>query len=139
MSNLQSHATSNANSIAQKAAVEGLTGPQEPLEAMRREFGKRRDYMAKRLNEMPGFRCLVPPGAFYCYPDVSGVFGHKVKGKLVTDDSVLASILLDEGRIAAVPGIAFGTKGYLRFSYATSMEIIEEGMNRLADVMKTME
>lgn len=139
MSNVQSHATSNANSIAQKAAVAGLTGPQEPLEEMRREFQKRRDYMAKRLDEMPGFRCLVPPGAFYCYPDVSAVFGRKVKGRIVNDDSALADILLEEGRIAAVPGIAFGTKGYLRFSYATSMEVIEEGMNRLAEVMKTME
>lgn len=139
MGNIQSHATSNPTSIAQKAAVAGLKGPQEPLEEMRREFEKRRNYMAKRLDEMPGWRCLVPQGAFYCYPDVSGVFGHKVKGKLVNDDSTLADILLDEGRVAAVPGIAFGTKGYLRFSYATSMKVIEEGMNRIAEVMKTME
>ncbi|HHY76841.1 MAG TPA: pyridoxal phosphate-dependent aminotransferase [Firmicutes bacterium] len=139
MGNIQSHATSNPTSIAQKAAVAGLRGPQEPLEAMRKEFEKRRNYMVKRLNEIPGFRCLVPPGAFYCYPDVSAVFGRKVKGKLVTDDSVLADILLEEARVAAVPGVAFGTKGYLRFSYATSMEVIEEGMNRIAEVMKTLE
>lgn len=139
MGNIQSHATSNPTSIAQKAAVAGLRGPQEPLEAMRKEFEKRRNYMVKRLNEIPGFRCLVPPGAFYCYPDVSAVLGRKVKGKLVTDDSVLADILLEEARVAAVPGVAFGTKGYLRFSYATSMEVIEEGMNRIAEVMKTLE
>ena len=139
MGNLQSHSTSNPTSISQKAAVAGLSGPQEPLEMMRREFQKRRDYMAKRLDEMPGFRCPTPQGAFYCYPDVSAVIGRKVKGKVVSDDAALADILLDDARIAAVPGKAFGTKGNLRFSYATSMEIIEEGMNRLYDVMKTLE
>jgi len=139
MANLQSHSTSNANSIAQKAAVAGLKGPQEPLEAMRVEFEKRRNYMVKRLNEMPGFKCLTPPGAFYTYPDVSALIGRKVAGKVVTSDSVLADILLDDARIAAVPGSAFGSKGNIRFSYATSMEAIEEGMNRLAKVLTTLE
>lgn len=139
MANLQSHSTSNANSIAQKAAVAGLKGPQEPLEAMRVEFEKRRNYMVNRLNEMPGFKCLTPPGAFYTYPDVSALIGKKVAGTIVTSDSVLADILLDDARIAAVPGSAFGSKGNLRFSYATSMKAIEEGMNRLAKVLTTLE
>jgi len=139
MANLQSHSTSNPTSISQKAAVAGLKGPQEPLETMRVEFKKRRDYMVKRLNEMTGFKCLVPPGAFYCYPDVSALIGRKVAGKAVTDDAALADILLDEARIAAVPGKAFGSSGNLRFSYATSMAVIEEGMNRLAKVLATLE
>lgn len=138
MGNIQSHSTSNPTSIAQKAALAGLTGPQDELEAMRVEFKKRRDYMVKRLNEMPGFKCLVPPGAFYVYPDVSALIGRKLAGRVVTDDSTLADILLDEARIAVVPGKAFGTEGNLRFSYATSMELIEEGLNRLAKVLETL-
>lgn len=139
MGNLQSHSTSNATSIAQKAAVAGLLGPQEPLEAMRVEFRRRRDYMARRLDVMPGFRCPAPHGAFYCYPDVSAVIGRKVCGKMVADDSALADILLEEARIAVVPGKAFGTKGNIRLSYATSMRVIEEGMDRLAKAMATLE
>ncbi len=139
MSNLQSHATSNAASISQKAALEGLAGPQEPLEAMRVEFKKRRDYMVERLNEMPGFKCLTPPGAFYVYPDITWLIGKKLAGKQVTSDSALADILLDDARIAVVPGTAFGTEGNLRFSYATSMDKIQEGLNRLAEVLKTLE
>ena len=99
MGNLQSHSTSNPTSISQKAAVAGLRGPQEPLEMMRREFQKRRDYMAKRLDEMPGFRCPTPQG-FYCYPDVSAVIGRKVKGRLY--QTTLPDILLDDARMAAV-------------------------------------
>lgn len=139
MGNIQSHSTSNPTSISQKAAVAGLTGPQGALEMMRVEFQKRRDYMVKRLNEMPGFKCLVPPGAFYVYPDVSALIGRKMVGKPVSSDSALADILLDEARIAVVPGSAFGSKGNLRFSYATSMKVIEEGLNRLAKILTTLE
>jgi len=139
MGDLQSHATSNPTSISQKAALAGLKGPQEPLEMMKVEFRKRRDYMVKRLNEMSGFKCLTPPGAFYVYPDVSALIGKKLAGKPVVDDSALADILLDEARIAVVPGKAFGTNGNLRFSYATSMERIEEGLSRLARVLETLE
>ena len=139
MGNLQSHSTSNPTSISQKAAVAGLTGPQEPLEMMRVEFEKRRNYMVKRLGEMPGFKCLLPPGAFYTYPEVSALIGRKIAGKLVTSDSVLADILLDDARIAVVPGQAFGSSGNLRFSYATSMKVIEEGMNRLAKILTTVQ
>jgi len=138
MGNLQSHSTSNPASISQKAALAGLTGPQEALEMMRVEFKKRRDYMVKRLNEMPGVRCLVPPGAFYVYPDVSAIIGRRLAGKMVVSDSVLADILLDDAKIAVVPGHAFGSNGNLRFSYATSMKVIEEGLNRLANVLKTL-
>jgi aspartate aminotransferase len=139
MGNLQSHSTSNATSISQKAALAGLLGPQEPLEAMRIEFNKRRDYMVSRLNDMPGVKCLTPPGAFYVYPDVSAIIGRKLAGQTVTNDSVLADILLEDARIAVVPGAAFGTEGNLRFSYATSMEKIEEGLDRLEEILKTLE
>jgi len=139
MGNLQSHSTSNPTSISQKAAVAGLAGPQEALEMMRVEFKKRRDYMVKRLNEMPGVKCLVPPGAFYVYPDVSALIGRKIAGKPVTSDAALADIFLDDARIAVVPGQAFGSKGNLRFSYATSMRVIEEGLSRMESILRTLE
>jgi aspartate aminotransferase len=139
MANLQSHSTSNPTSISQKAALAALTGPQESLVEMRAEFKSRRDFIVKRLNEMPGFKCLTPPGAFYVYPDVSSLLGKQVAQRVVESDSELAEVLLDVGRIAVVPGSAFGTKGNLRFSYATSMGRIEEGLNRLARVLETVE
>ncbi len=139
MGNLQSHSTSNPTSISQKAALAGLAGSQEPLELMRLEFKARRDYMVQRLNGMPEVKCLTPPGAFYVYSDVSAFIGTRVCGCEVTDDSSLASVLLNEARIAVVPGEAFGTQGNLRLSYATSMEKIVEGLNRLEEALATAE
>lgn len=138
MGNIQSHSTSNAASISQKAALAGLTGSQEPLDMMRAEFKKRRDFMVKRLNEMPGVKCLTPPGAFYVYPDVSSLMGKKVCGRPVTCDAELAEVLLLEAKIAVVPGGAFGTEGNLRLSYATSMELIAEGMNRMEKALNSV-
>lgn len=136
MGDLQSHATSNPTSIAQKAALAALTGPTEPLERMRQEFKKRRDYIVERAGKMPGFRCQTPSGAFYIYPDVSGLIGKSVGGRVITSSSVLADILLDKAKIAVVPGEAFGTSANLRFSYATSLERIKEGMDRLEAVLR---
>lgn len=136
MADLQSHATSNPTSISQKAALAALTGPTEPLERMRQEFKKRRDYIVERAQRMPGFRCPIPSGAFYIYPDVSGLIGKSVGGKVITSSSVLAEILLEKARIAVVPGEAFGTSANLRFSYATSLERIKEGMDRLEAVLR---
>ncbi len=135
MADLQSHATSNPTSISQKAALAALTGPTEPLERMRQEFKRRRDYIVERAQRMPEFRCSTPSGAFYIYPDVSGLIGKSVGGKVITSSSVLAEILLDKARIAVVPGEAFGTSANLRFSYATSLERIKEGMDRLEAVL----
>ncbi len=139
MSNVQSHSTSNPTSISQRAALSGLTGSQEPVELMRREFKTRRDYMVKRLNEMPGFKCLTPPGAFYVYPDVTELIGRKLAGQVIENDAHLADMLLEHARIAVVPGAGFGTEGNLRFSYATSMAKIEEGLNRLEKVLEGLE
>ncbi|MBE3519546.1 MAG: pyridoxal phosphate-dependent aminotransferase [Firmicutes bacterium] len=136
MGDLQSHATSNPTSISQKAALAALTGPTEPLERMRQEFKKRRDYIVERAAKMPGFRCQIPNGAFYIYPDVSGLIGKSLGARVITSSSVLAEILLEKARIAVVPGEAFGTSANLRFSYATSMERIKEGMDRLEAVLR---
>lgn len=133
MDNLQSHSTSNPNSIAQAAALCALTGPQEPLEEMRREFEARREIMVQGLNRIPGMSCRRPPGAFYAFPNVSGLLGRVGGGEALTDSTALARFLLTAGRVAVVPGAAFGTDQYLRLSYATSRERIAEGLRRMGE------
>ena len=131
MSNLQSHSTSNPTSIAQKAALAALDGTQEPVKVMVAEFKKRRDYIIERLNSINGISCLKTQGAFYVFPDVSGLFGKSFKGKEIKDSMSLTELLLNEAKIAVVPGIAFGSDKNLRLSYASSMDNIKEGLDRL--------
>lgn len=133
MIGLQSHSISNATSIAQKAAVAALTGPQEPVERMVREFAARREYVVRRLQELPGVTCTVPEGAFYAFPRVDAVFGQRWRGdRSVTDSTALAEQLLEEAHVALVPGQAFGAEGYLRLSYAASRPQLEKGLDRMA-------
>jgi aspartate aminotransferase len=129
MLKLQSHSTSNPTSIAQKAAVEALRGPQDSVKTMLAEYHRRRDRIVAGLREIPGVRCGVPQGAFYVYPNV----GTYLKKDGVTDATKLAEKLLDEANLALVPGPAFGTEPHVRISYATSMEQIEEGLRRLKE------
>lgn len=131
MSSVQSHATSNPNSIAQKAAVEALTGPQDEVEKMRREFDARRAYMYQRVCGMPHISALEPMGAFYLFVDVSEVLGLAYKGGRIGDTGRLAEILLEDFNIAVVPCGDFGFPEYIRLSYAISMEQIQKGMERL--------
>lgn len=131
MSNLQSHSTSNPTSISQKAALAALEGTQEPIGIMVAEFKKRRDYIIERLNSIEGIFCLKTQGAFYVFPDVSKLFGKSFKGKEIKDSMSLTSLLLNEAKIAVVPGVAFGSDENLRLSYAISMDNIEEGLNRI--------
>lgn len=131
MVDLQSHSTSNPTSIAQAASVAALTGTQEPLKEMVAEFRRRRDYMLQRLNAMPGISCSTPHGAFYVFPSIAGYIGRQYKGRRIHGASDLASLLLDEVKVAVVPGVAFGDDRCFRLSYATSMENIEEGLNRI--------
>ena len=129
MLKLQSHSTSNAASIAQKAAVEALRGPQDSVRTMLAEYQRRRDRIVNGLRSIPGVRCLVPQGAFYVYPNVAA----HLKNDGLEDTSVLATRLLDEARVALVPGPAFGTRDQVRISYATSQAQIDEGLQRLKD------
>ncbi|PYV23485.1 MAG: pyridoxal phosphate-dependent aminotransferase [Acidobacteria bacterium] len=129
MLKLQSHSTSNAASIAQKAAVEALRGPQDSVRTMLAEYQRRRDRIVNGLRSIPGVRCLVPQGAFYVYPNVAA----HLKNDGLEDTSVLATRLLDEARVALVPGPAFGTRDHVRISYATSQAQIDEGLQRLKD------
>jgi aspartate aminotransferase len=131
MANIQSQSTSNPSSISQKAAVEALRGPQDSVQAMNVEFAKRRTYMVDRLNKIAGMSCLMPVGAFYAFPRVSALFGKSLHGKIIRNSADFAALLLDEAKVALVSGDAFGADGYIRLSYATAAEIIEEGLDRI--------
>ena len=135
MASLQSHATSNPTSIAQAASVAALNGDQKPVEDMKREFVKRRDYMLNRLLNIDGITCPKPGGAFYLFPNVSAYFGKAYKGKQINNATDLATLLLDEVQVAVVPGVAFGSDNFVRLSYATSIEVIAEAMDRIESVL----
>lgn len=129
MMNLQSHSTSNATSIAQKAAIEALHGPQDSVRAMLAEYEWRRNRIVEGLREIPGVCCTLPEGAFYVYPNV----GAYLKKDGLADTTILAERLLDEAHVALVPGEAFGTREHVRISYATSREQIEAGLQRIKE------
>ena len=131
MANIQSQSTSNPASISQKAAVEALRGPQDFIRTMNVEFDKRRKYMVDRLNRIKGMSCLMPVGAFYAFPKVSQLYGNSVGGKRIANSSDLAAYLLEEAKVALVSGDAFGADAYIRLSYATSMENIIKGLDRI--------
>jgi len=135
MGDLQSHSTSNPNSIAQAASVAAMIGDQTPTELMRVEFNLRRDYMLDRLRAIPGVNCTRPNGAFYLFPNVKDYFGKFYKGILVNNATDLAALLLKEAHVAVVPGVAFGNDDYFRLSYACSMENIKEGLDRITGLM----
>lgn len=131
MTNMQSQSTSNPTSISLKAATEALNGPQDSVDHMRQEFEKRRDYIVGRLNAIKGVKCPTPQGAFYVFPNVK-----KAMKKLgIADDSKFAEFLLEKAKIAVVPGSAFGAPGYIRLSYATSMDNIKNGVDRLGSAV----
>ena len=136
MTKIQSQSTSCPTSISLKAATEALNGDKQCLETMRIEFEKRRNYIVDRLNKIDGITCLKPEGAFYVFPNISNLLEKTYNGKLINTDIELADYLLEEAKIAVVPGSAFGAKGFIRFSYATSMEKIVEGLDRMEAALK---
>ncbi|HEY8317872.1 MAG TPA: pyridoxal phosphate-dependent aminotransferase [Amnibacterium sp.] len=129
---LQSHLSSNVNNVAQRAAIAALTGPTEPIEAMRQAFDRRRKAIVEGLNRIPGFRTPTPEGAFYVYPDVRELLDREWRGRTPTTTLELADLILEECEVAVVPGEAFGPSGYLRFSYALGDDALAEGVSRLA-------
>ena len=129
--NLQSHLSSNVSNVSQRAAIAALNGDLSAVHKMGDAFARRRDLIVKLLNEIPGFECPTPQGAFYVYPSVKGVLGKTIRGKTPKTSAELANLILEEVEVAAVPGEAFGPSGYLRFSYATSDEDIIEGVARI--------
>lgn len=132
MTNIQSQSTSNPTSISQKAAVEALTGPQDFIEKMRAEFDRRRKFLVSELNSIPLLSCRVPTGAFYAFPNTSKLYG---KFENISSSSDLALYLLEKANVALVPGDAFGDDGYIRISYATSMDDIKKAVERMKEVL----
>ncbi|MBU3110804.1 pyridoxal phosphate-dependent aminotransferase [Clostridium lacusfryxellense] len=138
MSNIQSHTTSNPNSIAQYASVEALTGDQGDMDKMIVQFKLRRDYMVERINTINNLSCIKPEGAFYVMVNISRVINKSVMGKVIKNSIDFSDILLEKEKVAVVPGIAFGADNYIRLSYATSMENIKNGLNRIANFVENI-
>jgi len=132
---IQSQSTSNPTSIAQWAALEAVRGPQDAVAMMVREFHKRRDAIVGRLNAIPGIHCLKPEGAFYVFPNIAALIGKSANGKKLSSPCDVADYLLDEAKVAGVPGEDFGSQQHIRFSYATSLADIEKGCKRIGDAV----
>ena len=133
--NFQSHATSNVNNVAQAAALAAVAGDLSAVSMMREAFERRGRTMHRMLNDIQGITCLEPEGAFYCYPNVTGLIGKTFNGKTANNSMELADIILSEVKVAIVPGEAFGTSGYARFSFALGDADLEEGIRRIADLV----
>ena len=133
--NLQSHLSSNVSNVSQRAAIAALTGDLSAVHKMGEAFDRRRKLIVKLLNEIPGVSCPTPTGAFYVYPSVKNVLGKEIRGKRPKTSAELATLILDEVEVAAVPGEAFGPSGYLRFSYALGDEDIVEGIGRVKKLL----
>jgi aspartate aminotransferase len=136
---IQSQSTSNPVSFCDKAAIEALNGPQDFLKEWVAEFDRRRRTIVERLHKIPGVSCLLPQGAFYVFPNFSRVYGKKTpSGKEIDGSTSLAAYLLEDHKVASVPGVAFGADDYQRLSYATSMKNIEKGIDRIEEAIKAL-
>ena len=131
MGNYLSHSTGGPSTISQWAAVEALNGQQETIEDMRKVFEERRNYIVERMNSIPGVSCIKPDGAFYIMMNIEKLIGRTIAGVEITDDDVFAEAFLKHGLVAVVPCSGFGIKNFVRWTYATSMENIKEGLDRL--------
>jgi aspartate aminotransferase len=138
MTNIQSQSTSNPCSITQKAAVEALKGPQDFIAVMRSEFDKRRTFIVNELNTIPGMHCVTPNGAFYAFPNTAKIYGSRFGDRTIASSTDLALYLLEEAKVALVPGDAFGDDNYLRISYATSLEDIRKGTGRIRQAVQNL-
>jgi len=136
-SNLQSHLSSNVANVSQRAALAALTGPQDAVATMREAFDRRRRVAVAELNRIPGMVTPTPTGAFYVYPDVTGLLGREWGGVTPTTSLELADLILEQAEVAAVPGEAFGPSGYLRFSYALGDDDLLAGIQRLQKLFGT--
>lgn len=140
MTKIQGQSTSNPNSIAQKAALAALTGPTDALDEMVHTYEQRRGWLVKAINAIPGMHVIMPDGAFYVFPSVTGLIGRKTPGGLVIeDDVVLCEWLLEKAGVALVPGTEFGSPGHVRFSYAVAQETLEEAVNRISEAVDSLQ
>ncbi len=138
MTKIQGQVTTNINSATQWACVEALNGNQDFLKTWVGEFKKRRDFIAEAFNKIPGVTCFKPQGAFYVFPNLSAYFGKKFEGQPIKNSDDLSNYLLDKALVAVVAGSSFGAEGYIRLSYATSMEKIKKGMERIEKALKNL-
>ena len=138
MNNLSGQSTSNPTSISQKAAIEAFSGSQQKVSEMLIEFRTRKDFISSFLNNIKGVKCYIPMGAFYVFPDISYYFGKKFNGKTISNSIELTDFLLNEGKVAVVPGIEFGSDNHIRISYATSMKDIIEGTKRIKETLEKL-
>ena len=138
MTNIQSQSTSNPTSIAQKASVEALTGPQDFINTMLTEFDMRRKFLINELNSIPGMSCLTPTGAFYAFPNTSRIYGKSIDNRKISSSSDLALYLLEKAKVALVHGDAFGDDNYIRLSYATSIDEIKKGVERIREAVSRL-
>jgi len=138
ITDLQSQSTSNPTSIAQKASVEALKGPQDSVATMVKEFDKRRKFMVEKLNSIPGVSCYTPKGAFYCFPNVSSHYGKSFNNKKIQGSADMSTYLLEEAKVAVVSGDAFGADEHIRLSYAISAENIRKGLDRIEAALKNL-
>ncbi len=136
MANIQSHATSNPNSIAQAATIAALSGGKEEIEMMKNAFEERRDYMVERINSIDGISCLKPSGAFYVMMNISQLKGRTMGGVKINTSDDFANALLENAKVAVVPCSGFGADDFVRWSYATAMENIKEGLDRVENFIK---
>ncbi len=134
-SNMQSHATSNVDNIAQRAALAAVSGPLDAVEMMRNAFDRRRHTMVSMLRAIDGVTCLEPEGAFYAFPNFDGLMGKSIGGRTVDSTLDLAAAILDVAKVAVVPGEAFGAPGYMRMSYALGDDDLVEGIERMAGAL----
>ncbi|MBU3126451.1 pyridoxal phosphate-dependent aminotransferase [Clostridium tagluense] len=138
MSNLQSHTTSNPNSIAQYASVEAINGKQDDMHVMVEQFKLRRDCMVERINSISNLSCIEPEGAFYVMVNLCKVLNKSIDGKIIKDSLQFSELLLQKEKVAVIPGIAFGADNFIRLSYATSMENIKNGIDRIAKFVENI-
>ena len=139
MIKIQGQSTSKPSSISQYAALAGISGSKEFLEPCLNAFDERRHHVVDKLNSIDGISCILPEGAFYAYPNVSGLIGKKTQnGKILNNDAEIVEWLLESAEVAAVPGVAFGLEPYFRVSYATSLEVLKEAMNRIEKAVLTL-
>ncbi len=136
MNKIQGHSTSNPTSFVQKGALAALEGSEESVIAMREQFDKRRQYMVETINNMNNVSCRKPGGAFYVMMNIKELFGKEIQGKVINNSMDFATHLIETAHVATVPGSAFGMEGFVRLSYANSMENIEEGLSRIAEFVK---
>lgn len=139
MSNIQSHTTSNPNSIAQYASVEALNGTQDQVYKMIEQFKLRRDYMVERINGINNLSCIKPEGAFYVMVNICKILNKSVDGRVIKNSIIFSDILLEKEKVAVIPGIAFGVDNYIRISYATSMANIKDGLDRITRFVKKIQ